>query len=112
MSAFREQVAADISNVFINADEFAEEHDIDGRPYICVVESPTDRETFLQGIRSYDGYDGIHGKMCIVHIKKDDLDEPPPEGQPLKLDGEIYTVNQIIDDMGMLSIVLHGEMRG
>ena len=111
MSAFKEQVAADITEVFLNIDEFGEEHDLNGTTCTCVVQSPTAQETFLQGLK-YREYEDIHGQVVIVHCRKDDLDEVPVEGIRFDLDGEIYLVDSCVDDMGMLSITLHGNMIG
>lgn len=107
---FKETLTTDL-DTFINMDEFAEEHELNGEMVNCVVQSPTDREIFLQN-RDYAGFDGIYGKQTIVHVKKSDLPELPPEQQVFYLDGEIYKVSRVIDDMGMVSIVLHGDMRG
>lgn len=110
MSAFKECLEQDL-DTFINIDEFAEEHDLNGTMTHCVVQSPTARETFLSQDR-YSGYDGVHGKAVVVHVAKDSLPEVPVEGQRLDLDGEILLVASCIDDMGMLSIELHGEAIG
>ena len=111
MSEFRDMVAADIGDVFLSMDEFAEEHMLGGISCNCVVQSPTARETFLQS-EKYAGYDGVHGKTIVVHVAKDSLGEVPVEGQRLDLDGEILLVASCVDDMGMLSIELHGEELG
>ena len=107
---FKESLEQDL-DVFINMDEFAEEHELNGVPTLCVVQSPTDREIFLQG-RDYDGYDGIYSKQTVVHVKKSDLPELPPEQQIFHLDDEIYKVGEVIEEMGMVTIVLQGNMRG
>lgn len=109
MSTFKDDLASDL-DVFINPDEFGEEHEINGEMLLCVVQSPTDKEVFLTGGK-YDGYDGIEGKQTIVHIKKETLPENPPEGGVLTLDGTEYLVNQVVEDMGMLSITLHAYIR-
>jgi len=36
---FKEQIAADTKNVFMNALEFSEEHIIDGRNMLCIVDN-------------------------------------------------------------------------
>ena len=110
MSAFKEQVAADVSGVFMNLDEFGEEHDLNGTTCTCVVQSPTAREQFQQGLE-YRGYEGRGGTTVIVHVAKDSLPEVPAHGEVYTLDGEIMEVDTCIDDMGMLSITLHQNVR-
>ena len=102
---------ADIGETFINLEEFAEEHELGDISCPCVVQSPTARETFLSQDK-YSGHDGVRGKTVVVHVAKDSLPEVPAEGQRLDLDGEILIVASCIDDMGMLSIELHGEAIG
>ena len=70
MNAFRDMVAADISGIFLDMDEFAEEHDLNGIRRPCVVQSPTARESFLQD-KKRNGFEGIHGKTVIIHVSRD-----------------------------------------
>lgn len=93
-------------NVFLCPDEFAEEHDLNGTTCQCVVQSPTAQQMFAQG-EKYDGYDGISGKVVIVHVATESLPEVPREGQVFSLDDDLMEVSACIDDMGMLSITLH-----
>lgn len=109
MSAFRDQLEADM-DVFFNADEFAEEHELNGTMCNCIVQSPTARETFLQNM-DYGRYEGISGKVTIVHVRKEDLPEAPTEGMAFTLDGEIMLVASCIEDMGSLSITLNQNLR-
>ena len=104
MSTFKEQVAEDL-DTFINLDEFADEHDVNGVAVKCVVQSPTEQEMFQQGI-AYNGYEVTHGNLTILHIKKDDFGETPVESQVVELDGESGLVKSCIEDMGLLSIYL------
>lgn len=107
MSTFKEQLATDIDSVFLNIDEFGEEHDLNGITCTCVVQSPTAREMFLSG-KDYENYDAVIGDSVVVHVSKIMLGEVPAHGERFDVDGEIYTVDSCVDDMGMLSITLHG----
>lgn len=102
---FRDSVADDLG-VFICPDEFADEHDLNGTVCQCVVQSPTARETFLQG-KNFDGYEGVTGRIVIVHVAKSSLSEVPRAKQVFTLDDEYMEVADCVDDMGMLSITLH-----
>lgn len=109
MSTFREQLEDDL-NVFFNAEEFAEEHELNGTMCSCIVQSPTAREVFLQG-QAYDSYEGISGRQIIVHVKKSELPEIPAEGMTFTLDGEVMLVSACVEDMGNISITLHQNLR-
>lgn len=111
MSRFKEQIAADIESVFLNADEFAEGHNLNGTVCTCVLQSPTAQEQFAQGI-AYGSFEGISGRVTIVHVAKDNLPEVPVNGQKFKLDGRIMLVDTVVEDMGILSITLHENVSG
>ena len=106
MSAFKDMLKADLDNVFINAEEFADEHELNGQTVLCVVQSPTEQGMFLQGL-DYRGFDGVRGQTTIVYVKKEIIGEVPAEGEVITLDGEPMLVDSCVDDMGLLSITLH-----
>lgn len=106
MSTFREQIAEDIKNIFLNPDEFAEEHELNGKTCICNVQNPTEQEMFLQG-ESYEGFEVTHGGLITVYVAKDDFGELPSEGQTFTLDGEYCVVDDASDEKGLLRITLH-----
>lgn len=106
MSAFKDQVATDISNVFINMDEFADEHELNGETMPCVVETMTEQEMFQKGI-AYNGYEDVHGAVVTVYVEKDRFREVPTESEIITLDGRIGEVSSCADDMGVLAITIH-----
>ncbi len=106
---FKDQVYQD-RDIFINPDEFAEMHDLNGIRCMSIIQSPTAQESFLTS-ETYQVYDGIHGELRVIHCRAADLPDTPVEGQVFHLDGAVYIVDSCISDMGMLTITLHGEMR-
>ena len=111
MSAFKDMVAADMDAVFLNMDEFAEEHDLNGTICTCIVESPTTEERFNRG-KDYEGQDAVHGLTAIVHVKKSDIGEMPSEGESFSLDGSYSEVHSCTEHMGMLTIRLRENTSG
>lgn len=110
MKTFKEQIAADNAAIFINDMEFADTHDLNGTTCKAIIAGKTSKETFLNGA-DYDSYDGLYGAEVVVRCCASDLPEIPVNGQRFDLDGEIYLVDSCRDDMGILRIILHGEMR-
>lgn len=108
---FREQVAADIEAVFLNASEFAELHKIDNVECLAVVCNDTTSKIShsLGGPRSTDG---LHGDYATVAVKKDDLPRVPVQGNNMRLDGKLFKVAACTEDMGMLNILLVGNRMG
>ena len=111
MSAFKEMVTEDMDDVFLNPEEFAEEHDLNGTLCNCIVESPTTEERFKKG-KDYDGQDAMHGLTAIIHVKKSDIEEMPSEGQSFSLDGSYSLVDSCTEHMGMLTIKLKENTAG
>lgn len=116
MSGFKDQVDSDISLVFLNCDEFAEIHNLNGIECVCIIQSPTTREKMLTADK-YSGYEGIHGETLIIHVKQSELEELPEEqmpieGQIFRVDDAIYTVESCVAEMGMLTITLGGNVGG
>lgn len=108
MSSFKDMILND-NDIFLNLDEFAEEHNLNGVCCKAVVQSPQSRKSFtVDG--DYADFTGIYGTLIVVHCKAVDLEEVPAEGQRFDLDDRIYKVASCINDMGILTITLQGEM--
>ena len=112
MSAFKDIVADDMDDVFLNGDEFAEEHNLNGTDCLCIVESPTTQKGLTNSGEGekYKGYDAVHG--ATAHIKKADIGEMPVEDQDFTLDGEMFIVDSCVEHMGMLTIGLKANITG
>jgi len=103
--SFKEQVAADIRNVFLNPAEFGEMHDLDGVECVCVVsgDATNTRQTEAKTLRLMNG---IYGDFLTVCVAKDDLGHTPLQGKNFRVDGHLYKVDACTEDMGMLTIEL------
>lgn len=103
MSAFKDAADADIMDVFINEDEFADEHDLNGVTCRAVVQGElTGERKFWRGAV----YDDVYTAAVAVHVKKECLPEVPVRDEIFSLDGKLFTVENCTDDMGLLTIEL------
>jgi len=102
MENFKDRVAADMS-VFLNLDEFAEYHDIDGETVKIVLDSD------LINRRPHLYAEGTYQNRVIFFARESDLGYRPVEGQVMSLDGQQYLVVQVGEDMGLLSVTLEGN---
>lgn len=102
--SLKDQMQADL-DLFLNLDEFAGWHDIDGRQVIASVDSDVNREETVVSERR----DGVYIGEIIVLVRATDLPERPVKGQHIKLDGELHLVKQCSEDMGMFEIVLEAN---
>lgn len=101
--SFREQVASDNELVFMNADEFAEEHDLNGTICKAVVQGELTGE---RKFRAGAVYDDVYAADVVVHVKRDYLPEVPVRDEIFFLDGRTFMVENCTDDMGILTIGL------
>ena len=105
---FKEQVADDLTHVFMNPSEFAAAHDLNGTVALCVVEGMGTEEKYLRSA-AYAPYDGVYGSGITVHVERRLLPDVPVEGMQFTFDGEIMLVNSCTHEAGLLSIVLRGH---
>lgn len=100
MPMFKDMVNSDLENVFLNLDEFGEEHDIDGKTVVCVVDD--------EGLSEKQGGSEsvISNAEKMIFAKSEDLPMPKGYGSTLMLDGVPYIVNKWNEDMGIATIIL------
>ena len=97
MSAFKDFVAADVKNVFINLDEFAEEHEI-GQLVPCILDK------IITQAHDEDSYIGVFVNQLTIYVEVG-LIETPVEGAPLNVDGSLHLVKSVSNEGGVLVIV-------
>ncbi len=102
MPRLRDVLAADL-DIFFNQDEFAELHEIDGREIEAIVDSDILK---IRSQNKYERFDGVYKGEVAVFIRASDFPNRPVFGQPMRLDGKLYTVVECSEDMGVLEIVL------
>ena len=67
MSTFKDMVAEDL-DIFINADEFAETHQLNDTKCLCIIQSPSSEERAVGTGAAYDMYRGLSGVKLTVHV--------------------------------------------
>lgn len=106
MRKFRDTLAED-RDVFLCQDEFAEMHDLNGLQGVAVVQqiSADDSYSFGSNIETRRYYE-MYGSHVTVNCKEEDLEEVPVYGQSFKLDGKPYTVAEVKNDLGIVTLIL------
>lgn len=102
MSAFKDAVKKDIEGVFLNIDEFADRHKLNGQDVICLVDED---KTEAAKVSVRNPYEGIFVNAITIYVKSADLERQPVEGELLRLDKALYRVASVSSEMGMLTIV-------
>jgi hypothetical protein len=98
--SFKTQISQDISSVFINADEFADTHDIDGVPVVCVIDTDILHE------RSSLVSDAVFGNQIALHVQASAFSEKPVHNQLMRIDDGLFLVREVAENMGMYTLTL------
>ena len=106
MSAFRDQLDQDNKLIFFNLEEFGEIHKLQGKDCLCILQDGEVVQTLSIGGGQSNEYPGIYGVDLTVYVEKKDLKEIPSYGQLFKVDDDTYLVENVKDDMGILTIGL------
>ena len=92
--------------IFLNLDEFGDEHVIEGQTITALL----DEETFDE---SKNGEDiGLAAFDLVLLARVEDLPDQRPSGESLNVDGKECTIVSWRTDAGMASIYLSHQMAG
>lgn len=98
--SFKEQVKADIENVFLNLEEFAETHRIEGKHISIVIDND-------QLVKLKQGQIlGLVEADILVMGKRSDFPEDMEPGRLLNVDGREMIVTNSGTDMGLIEAAL------
>jgi len=98
---FKEELKADIDNVFLNLDDFGEDHTIEGKPLICMFDDDELKER--QGTNDL----AVSESSQILFAKEQDLPKRKVAGDKLVIDGKVYVVDDWKVNLGMIEAALH-----
>lgn len=101
--SFKDQIKQDLSDVFLNLDEFADLHRIEGKEVPVVIDSD------IMAKLSKIGDNRIHGMDeadMVIMGKASDLPENLDPGRLLNLDGREVIVVTTMSEMGLVQIAV------
>jgi hypothetical protein len=101
--SFKDDVANDIHETFLNEQEFAEIHRVSGKELLASVD---DMELVNRQKKSGSLVDGIHRKRIMLYVAGSEFGPLPAAESLLALDGKRYRVVEAHDEDGMYSITL------
>lgn len=102
MSKFKDYIKSDL-DTFINFDEFADEHDIDGKVVKCILDEDISKERNINSEARH--FEGVYKKQCSLFIKTNDI-EKPSIGESMNIDGFMYLVTNVSESEGIFEIEL------
>lgn len=101
--SFKDQIKQDLSDIFLNLDEFADLHRIEGKEVTVVIDSD------IMAKLSKIGDNRIHGMDeadMVIMGKASDLPENLDPGRLLNLDGREVIVVTTTSEMGLVQIAV------
>lgn len=98
--SLKDEILFDIDNIFLNLEEFGEEHTIDGKKILCVFDDDALK------IRSGSNELNVSESSLLLFAKESDLPRKVV-GDDLLIDGRIYIVDDWKVNLGMAEIALH-----
>lgn len=98
MSWFKDLVAADVNSVFLNLEEFAEEHEINGVRSRCIIDKNINSDPSIASAL------GVYSNTFTVYVPATDM-KPPKVESFLKIDGSRHAVQSVSVEEGILVIV-------
>lgn len=101
--SFKDQINQDLSDIFLNLDEFADLHRIEGKEVPVVIDSD------IMAKLSKIGDNRIHGMDeadMVIMGKASDLPENLDPGRLLNLDGREVIVVTTTSEMGLVQIAV------
>lgn len=101
---FKEMVANDINNVFLNLEEFGSTHTFNGREIKCVIDEEKFQNKQKNGLITTE--EGTSQEGFTLFVGENDLRIRPHPGEEMTLDGKTYEVVLSKFDMGMHEIDL------
>lgn len=104
--SFKDQIQKDLASVFLNLDEFAELHRIEGKQVVAVIDDDELRE-----LKKGQILDMTEADMLIL-AKADDLPRDLDPGRLLNVDGREMLVVKAGEDMGLAEVALRQNRSG
>ena len=102
---FKEEVANDLANVFLDLEEFGDTHTIGKKETICVIDEERFQNKQKNRNKSLEN-EGIFMEGLTLFIEKSFFKFPPHSGEKILVDGIRYYVEETKEDMGLLEIDL------
>ena len=103
---FKELLRQDVKKVFLNPGEFGEEHIVNGKPMLIIID---DNELTEREKRIKSHMDGIYRKQTLIYVSALDYGPFPGAGKAVKIDGTQFIVTDSLNEGGVYSIHLEAN---
>ncbi len=112
MSAFKDVLRKDNAFVFLNPNEFGEEHMVGKKRMVISIDNNemVEREKRRTGQGELTSYrQGVFKETLLFYVLAQDFGPLPSIGRRLELDGKHYIISDAINEDGIYSISLEAQ---
>ena len=116
---FKDFAFSDISAVFFNADEHAEEHNVDGKDVLVILEKDDvrDHSAHWEAGAKQNFDTGLYDSYRILYISVEDYGEMPQSGDLVTIDEgtkdqQLFTLKSCEDENGIYRMILERVRQG
>lgn len=103
---FKDCLAADVQQAFLNLEEFGEKRTLNGREMPAIVDSNELIER-QKGATWANSGEGLYAARLLVYVRAEDYGAKPRIGSSIDLDGRRrYTVLDCTDEGGIYALTL------
>ncbi len=106
MSTFKEIIASDVHDIFLNTDEFSDLHTVNGVKMPVQID---DNEQIEREKRFNQNMDGIYTNQRMIYVAASDFGPLPKQGSVLTLDKRTFRVVDAIHEDGVYSITIEAN---
>jgi len=106
MVSFKEILRNDARTVFLNPQEFGEEHVVNGKKMPVIID---DNELAEREKRINSHMDGVYKKKSLVYVNALDFGALPGFGKPIKIDNASFIVIDSLNEGGVYSLHLEAN---
>lgn len=109
---FKDLIKKDVSEVFMNPDEFSDLHTLNGVQVPVQIDG---NEQIEREKRFNQNMDGIYVNQKLIYVSAEDYKKAPgrtglpKQGSAITLDAKVYRVVDAIDEGGVYSITLEAN---
>jgi len=103
---FKEILRQDAKTVFLNPEEFGEEHIVNGKKMFIVID---DNELTEREKRMKSHMDGIYKKQTLIYVNALDFGPLPGVGKPVRIDNATFIISDSINEGGIYSLHLEAN---
>ncbi len=103
---FKSIIRSDIDTVFMNLDEFAGMHKVNGKAMPVTVDN---NELIEREKKMKSNMDGVFVRSLLIYVKAKDFGALPAVGSVLNLDGTVFKVTDATNEDGLYSIEMEAN---